>query len=238
MRTNIITLVAYVGAGIVDCFVRVAKCQGILSFWRGNLANVSAPRCPSHLSELAAFCCCPPSSSADAKGPWSETHVCFQLPVQRVGGAYRTHFRRGKSIREFTVTALLIIELMDVLMVVQVIRYFPTQAFNFAFKDSIKALFPPMDPHKHFWKFFMINLASGEHVHVSDSHDAYNQGPADLVHAAQLPVVLALLGMQQALMAVRTNPSGQQGPVPGQEAVLVMISSLECHCLECHSVQS
>ncbi len=28
-------------AGIVDCFVRVAKCQGILSFWRGNLANVS-----------------------------------------------------------------------------------------------------------------------------------------------------------------------------------------------------
>ena len=27
-------------AGIMDCFVRVAKCQGILSFWRGNLANV------------------------------------------------------------------------------------------------------------------------------------------------------------------------------------------------------
>ena len=24
----------------MDCFVRVAKCQGILSFWRGNLANV------------------------------------------------------------------------------------------------------------------------------------------------------------------------------------------------------
>lgn len=29
--------------GIVDCFVRVAKCQGLLSFWRGNLANVSHP---------------------------------------------------------------------------------------------------------------------------------------------------------------------------------------------------
>ena len=49
-----ITLTAYVCAGIVDCFVRVAKCQGILSFWRGNLANVSAPCYPSHLSELAA----------------------------------------------------------------------------------------------------------------------------------------------------------------------------------------
>ena len=45
--------------------------------------------------------------------------------------------------------------------VVQVIRYFPTQAFNFAFKDSIKSLFPPVDPHREFWKFFMINLASG-----------------------------------------------------------------------------
>lgn len=26
--------------GIVDCFVRVRKEQGIMSFWRGNLANV------------------------------------------------------------------------------------------------------------------------------------------------------------------------------------------------------
>ena len=94
-------------------------------------------------------------------------------------------FLRGKSIREFTVSAWLIIELRNVLMALQVIRYFPTQAFNFAFKDSIKALFPPMDPHKHFWKFFMINLASGEHIYVPDSHDAYIQGAADLVHAAQ-----------------------------------------------------
>ena len=30
-------------AGIVDCFVRVAKCQGLVSFWRGNLANVRLP---------------------------------------------------------------------------------------------------------------------------------------------------------------------------------------------------
>jgi solute carrier family 25 (mitochondrial adenine nucleotide translocator), member 4/5/6/31 len=42
-----------------------------------------------------------------------------------------------------------------------VIRYFPTQAFNFAFKDTIKSLFPRYDPKKQFGKFFMTNLASG-----------------------------------------------------------------------------
>ena len=68
-------------AGIIDCFVRVAKCQGLLSFWRGNLANV--------------------------------------------------------------------------------LRYFPTQAFNFAFKDTIKAMFPKYHPRSDFWKFFTVNMASG-----------------------------------------------------------------------------
>jgi len=68
-------------SGIVNCFSRVAKEQGILSLWRGNLANV--------------------------------------------------------------------------------IRYFPTQAFNFAFKDTFKRLFPRYDPKKEFWKFFGTNLASG-----------------------------------------------------------------------------
>jgi len=42
-----------------------------------------------------------------------------------------------------------------------IIRYFPTQAFNFAFKDSIKAMFPKVDKNKEFGKFFMINMASG-----------------------------------------------------------------------------
>jgi len=41
------------------------------------------------------------------------------------------------------------------------IRYFPTQAFNFAFKDTIKALFPKANPKKEFLKFFAINMASG-----------------------------------------------------------------------------
>jgi len=42
-----------------------------------------------------------------------------------------------------------------------VLRYFPTQAFNFAFKDAIKGLFPRANPKTDFWKFFAINMASG-----------------------------------------------------------------------------
>jgi len=67
--------------GILDCFTRVSKEQGIAAFWRGNVTNC--------------------------------------------------------------------------------IRYFPTQAFNFAFKDKIKAMFPKADKKKEFGKFFAINMASG-----------------------------------------------------------------------------
>jgi len=42
-----------------------------------------------------------------------------------------------------------------------VVRYVPTQAFNFAFKDTIKALFPRYDSKKDFGKFFLVQLASG-----------------------------------------------------------------------------
>jgi len=42
-----------------------------------------------------------------------------------------------------------------------IIRYFPTQAFNFAFKDGIKAVFPKADKNTEFAKFFAINVASG-----------------------------------------------------------------------------
>lgn len=42
-----------------------------------------------------------------------------------------------------------------------VIRYFPTQAFNFAFKDTIKNMFPKYNPRTDFWRFFAANMASG-----------------------------------------------------------------------------
>lgn len=43
-----------------------------------------------------------------------------------------------------------------------VIRYFPTQALNFAFKDKYKKIFlGGVDKDKQFWRYFMGNLASG-----------------------------------------------------------------------------
>lgn len=44
---------------------------------------------------------------------------------------------------------------------VNVIRYFPTQALNFAFKDKYKQVFVRHNPKTDFWKFFAGNLASG-----------------------------------------------------------------------------
>ena len=42
-----------------------------------------------------------------------------------------------------------------------VLRYFPTQAFNFAFKDTIKGFFPKYSPKTDFGKSFAVNVASG-----------------------------------------------------------------------------
>jgi len=67
--------------GIGDCFMRVTKEEGVVSLWRGNLANV--------------------------------------------------------------------------------IRYFPTQALNFAFKDQFKRMFGFSKERDGYWKWFAGNLASG-----------------------------------------------------------------------------
>lgn len=42
-----------------------------------------------------------------------------------------------------------------------VIRYFPTQALNFAFKDKFKAFFLGDVPPDAFWRQFAGNLAAG-----------------------------------------------------------------------------
>merc|ERR1712097_19234 len=41
------------------------------------------------------------------------------------------------------------------------IRYFPTQAFNLAFKDAFKSMFPKYNPKTEFLSFFGANLVSG-----------------------------------------------------------------------------
>jgi hypothetical protein len=45
--------------------------------------------------------------------------------------------------------------------VANIVRYFPTQAFNFAFKDTIKEMFPTYSPKTEFAQFFAVNMASG-----------------------------------------------------------------------------
>uniref|UniRef100_A0A0A9XRE1 ADP/ATP translocase n=1 Tax=Lygus hesperus TaxID=30085 RepID=A0A0A9XRE1_LYGHE len=67
--------------GVIDCFKRTCKSEGIVSLWRGNLSNV--------------------------------------------------------------------------------IRYFPTQALNFAFKDKFKRMFNYKKERDGYWKWFMGNMASG-----------------------------------------------------------------------------
>ena len=42
-----------------------------------------------------------------------------------------------------------------------VVRYFPTQALNFSFKDFYKRVFNPFNPKKEPVKFFIGNCASG-----------------------------------------------------------------------------
>lgn len=42
-----------------------------------------------------------------------------------------------------------------------VVRYFPTQALNFAFKDTYKKIFCPFNPKTDPGKFFVGNLLSG-----------------------------------------------------------------------------
>ena len=41
------------------------------------------------------------------------------------------------------------------------LRYFPTQAFNLAFKDTFKKMFPKYNPKTQSWQFFGANLVSG-----------------------------------------------------------------------------
>jgi hypothetical protein len=41
-----------------------------------------------------------------------------------------------------------------------IIRYFPTQALNFAFKDRYKQIFVRHSPKTDFWKFFIGNLGT------------------------------------------------------------------------------
>ncbi|XP_050386047.1 ADP,ATP carrier protein 1, mitochondrial-like [Argentina anserina] len=55
-----------------------------------------------------------------------------------------------------------------------VIRYFPTQAFNFAFKDYFKSLFNYKKDRDGYWTWFAGNLASGAAAGASSSLFVYS----------------------------------------------------------------
>ncbi|OIW08949.1 hypothetical protein TanjilG_05925 [Lupinus angustifolius] len=57
---------------------------------------------------------------------------------------------------------------------VNVIRYFPTQALNFAFKDYIKSVFNFKKDKDGYWKWFAGNLASGAAAGAASSVFVYS----------------------------------------------------------------
>ena len=81
-----------------------------------------------------------------------------------------------------------------------VLRYFPTQAFNFAFKDTIKNLFPKYSSKKEFWKFFATNMASGGLAGAGSLTIVY---PLDYARTRLASVTLTL-----------TNPDPEPDPTP------------------------
>lgn len=70
-----------------------------------------------------------------------------------------------------------------------IVRYFPTTAFNFAFKDTYNKIFCPFDAKREPGKFFAGNLLSGGMAGASSaftcvclhSEDAHHLVPASTV---------------------------------------------------------
>uniref|UniRef100_A0A663E568 ADP/ATP translocase n=1 Tax=Aquila chrysaetos chrysaetos TaxID=223781 RepID=A0A663E568_AQUCH len=61
-----------------------------------------------------------------------------------------------------------------------VIRYFPTQALNFAFQDKYKQIFTSkVDEEKQFWKWFLAKLASGGAAGATSMSAGIGKGAAE-----------------------------------------------------------
>ena len=96
---------------------------------------------------------------------------------------------------------------------VNVIRYFPTQAFNFAFKDTIKGLFPKYDPKSEFGAFFATNMASGEHTLTQHSTSRLPSAPC-APPCSMLPAPCALLSAPLPFPSPPTWPRVRPLPSP------------------------
>jgi solute carrier family 25 (adenine nucleotide translocator) protein 4/5/6/31 len=95
---------------------------------------------------------------------------------------------------------------------VNILRYFPTQAFNFAFKDTIKAMFPKYSPKKNFWAFFGVNMASGGLAGAGSLTIVY---PLDYARTRLASDVgsgkRAFEGLSDCLKKTAAGPSGVMG---------------------------
>lgn len=95
-----------------------------------------------------------------------------------------------------------------------VLRYFPTQAFNFAFKDSIKgfcnATFGKADPKKEFGKFFLINMVSGGLAGAGSLCIVY---PLDYARTRLASDVGATRDFNGLFDCLRKTASGPKGPL-------------------------
>merc|ERR1711924_90199 len=95
---------------------------------------------------------------------------------------------------------------------VNILRYFPTQAFNFAFKDTIKAMFPKYSPKKDFGAFFAVNMASGGLAGAGSLTIVY---PLDYARTRLASDVgsgeRAFTGLGDCLKKTAAGPSGVMG---------------------------
>merc|ERR1712166_641140 len=90
-----------------------------------------------------------------------------------------------------------------------IIRYFPTQAFNLAFKDTIKAMFPRYNNKTGFWKFFGTQLASGGMAGAASLTIVYPLGYARTRLASDVGSGKAQFnGLADCLKKTATGPGG------------------------------
>merc|ERR1712216_1044590 len=86
-----------------------------------------------------------------------------------------------------------------------------TQAFNFAFKDSIKALFPKVSPKDNFALFFLINVASGGLAGAGSLTIVYPLDYARTRLASDVGKERVFNGLADCIKKTAAGPSGVKG---------------------------
>lgn len=92
-----------------------------------------------------------------------------------------------------------------------VLRYFPTQAFNFAFKDTIKGFFPKVSPKESFATFFLINMASGGLAGAGSLTIVYPLDYARTRLASDVGKERVFNGLADCLQKTARGPAGVMG---------------------------